>query len=78
MENNYKKDEIAKLCEIALIYGQLLEREQVISFDDLNEAYEHFENIYKDWLNLKDIQNDSEMGYITEYANRVILEKYKI
>ena len=71
-----KREDIAKLCEIAVIFGQLLERGEVKPFDCLDEAYDHFNTIYRDWCNHVDIQSDEEEGYITAYANRVILEKY--
>lgn len=71
-------DDIAKLCEIGVIFGQLLERGKVEAFTDLEEAYKAFVEIYDDWANFVDIRNEEEKGYISAYANRVILEKYSI
>lgn len=72
----FNESNVARLCEIATIYGQLLER-QIIKepFDDLDDAFEYFLSIYKKWVSLKNIQNEAEIGYITEYASRVLQEE---
>lgn len=70
--------DMAKVCEIAVIYGQLLERGKIGGFNCLDDAYEAFQSIYNDWTNSLDIENEEEVGYITAYANRVLLERYSV
>lgn len=72
----YNDRDIAKISEIGVIFGQLLEQHKVKPFNDLDEAYTNFKGIYDDWQNDVKIKDDEERAYITAYANRVILEKF--
>jgi hypothetical protein len=72
------KTDMAKICEVAVIYGQLYEMGVVKGFEDLEEAHEQFSKIYEDWSNFVDIKNNEEEGYISAYAQRVLTEKFKI
>ena len=74
MTNN----DMAKLCEIAVIYGQLLEQGKVKHFDDLLEAFEAFSQLYDEWLakSLANELDDEESAYVTAYMNRVIPIKF--
>jgi head-tail adaptor len=72
------KENVTKLCEIGVIYGQLLQQNKVKTFNDSDEAYEHFKSIYDDWANFKDIRSQEEEGYISAFANRVLVERYPL
>ncbi|MFI8678060.1 MULTISPECIES: hypothetical protein [Bacillus cereus group] len=75
----YEVDEVAKMCEIALI-ATTFEKSGKIDFevDDLHDFYETIvEPIYTEWANQTvSFKNEEEEVYITAYANRVLLERY--
>lgn len=47
-----------------------------MEIDDMDEEYYECEQIAQDWLNEVDIQNKEERGYIYEYAERKLKEKF--
>ncbi|GAB6464550.1 hypothetical protein bcgnr5390_10310 [Bacillus luti] len=67
-------DEVAThLCEIAVI----LEAYD-IDVDDMHDFYLNYVRpIYINWVTMHDTRTEEEEAYITEYANRVAMEKYK-
>lgn len=73
----YSDNDIAKLCEIGVIFGQLSEKGEIKNtFNDLYSAYDSFKSIYNDWQNDVKIKDDEERAYITAYANRILKEKF--
>lgn len=47
-----------------------------MKLDDMDEEYYECEQIARDWLNEVDIENEEEQGYIYEYAERKLKEKF--
>lgn len=47
-----------------------------MKLDDMDEEYYECEQIAQDWLNEVDIENEEEQGYIYEYAERKLKEKF--
>jgi len=47
-----------------------------MKLDDMDEEYYECEQIAQDWLNEVDIKNEEEQGYIYEYAERKLKEKF--
>lgn len=74
-DNDYSLEDIAKMCEVAVILeGYDIEVEDLHDF-----FHDHVKVIYDEWVNGIDtgiFKNEHEEGYITEYANRVALERY--
>ncbi|GAB6562510.1 hypothetical protein bcgnr5378_06560 [Bacillus cereus] len=68
------KDEVAaRICEVAVILDAF-----DIDVEDLHDYYlNHVLPIYINWETMHDTQTEEEEGYITPYANRVAIEKYK-
>ena len=47
-------------------------------FTSMEDEYDFWESVYQNWANEVDIQNLEERGYITPYAERIILKKYGV
>ncbi|MED0951491.1 hypothetical protein P4T70_25885 [Bacillus mobilis] len=75
----YEVDEVARMCEIAVIATTFKESGRIdYEVDDLHDFYETIvEPIYTEWANQTVVfRSREEASYITEYANRILLERY--
>jgi hypothetical protein len=63
------------VAKVAYIYGRI--QDSLNDDLDLEDIINICVNITSDWVNMVDIKNDEEEGYITKYAERVLMEKYK-
>lgn len=76
MENN----DLARLTEIAYIFGSLVERGKVENLGkDIEGMLEIYNKILDEWsngINNQIFLNNEEEGYISSYAQRRILELY--
>ncbi len=68
------------IAKVAYVFGNLEGRGLLdpheMNFGDIDELYAFFESVYLDWKDYKDIRTEGEEGYILEYAERVLLEKF--
>lgn len=59
------------------IFAELDRDSEFVSMD-MGELTEIGESVYADWLNMVDIRNQDEEGYIGVYAYRRLREKFGI
>ncbi|MFJ8528696.1 hypothetical protein [Bacillus sp. NPDC094106] len=72
-ELNIGNEAVSKVAYIwGLFESQLAEKYT----EDLDVGYRYWIEIAVDWANQVDIQSHEELGYVSRYAERVILEKY--
>ncbi|USL89395.1 hypothetical protein vBBceHLY2_00119 [Bacillus phage vB_BceH_LY2] len=76
MENN-KKAMVENIAKVAYVWG-CLESEGLLNdrYDDLEEICIFWEEVASDWEHVRDCKTFEEEGYITAYAERVLIEKY--
>lgn len=55
-----------------------LDRDSEFVSMDMGELTEIGESVYSDWLNMVDIRNQDEEGYIGVYAYRRLREKFGV
>jgi hypothetical protein len=76
----YNDDRVDKLCEIAVICSQLESSGKIVpNFNDLHEAGNVFREIYNEWSTMPGVfESNDEVGYISIYAERALLERYGV
>jgi len=71
------KKELSTISKVAYMYG-VLENELVANLESLEEVAKVCFNIAQDWENFIDIRSKEESRFITAYARRILLERYRI
>lgn len=77
IDNNFKTEDLARMCEVAIILN-----DYETKCEDLHDFYtDHVHPLFEAWLTgkgsgLYKYKDETEQAYISEYANRVARELY--